>query len=325
MVWLEQINSHEKAFLCLHVCWTPFKFSVWINPPEGYIFRMPLLLLFLSGWGTEIIYAFRLGAQPHTVKTEVSNDLRGFHKLPACTLVAGWLLGCSVTAGGTCVASLGNLSLLILEDWSAKVILAKLKDWLSAGYRLVSKSNVVNPINESKGNNEQYVASQHSLLHTFTRMKDNIWEICWVMVSDSLLYRDLWRKLSFLSFSLQWLMRKYPKVNTCPFGWKIPAVVLLNNPTAPPFPCFPVHCGMTNKQVQAEEESNVQPPHQGSVAVFLKASWCTSAESLGLWMNPHSKELHVVQTFTRTAWQCFCSLWWTLVPCVKGHKGHEWA
>lgn len=121
----------------------------------------------------------------------------------------------------------------------------------------------------------------------------------------------------------QWLMRKYPKVNTCPFGWKIPAVVLLNNPTAPPFPCFPVHCGMTNKQVQAEEESNVQPPHQGSVAVFLKASWCTSAESLRLWMNPHSKELHVVQTFTRTAWQCFCSLWWTLVPCVQGHNGHN--
>lgn len=126
-------------------------------------------------------------------------------------------------------------------------------------------------------------------------------------------------------YSDWWVMRKYPKVNTCPFGWKIPAVVLLNNSTAPPFPCFPVHCGMTNKQVQAEEESNILPPHQGSVAVFLKASWCTSAESLGLWMNPHSKELHVVQTFTRTAWQCFCSLWWTLVPCVKGHKGHEWA
>lgn len=142
-------------------------------------------------------------------------------------------------------------------------------------------------------------------------------------VRFSAVQRPLKKTVFFLSFSLQWLMRKYPKVNTCPFGWKIPAVVLLNNPTAPPFPCFPVHCGMTNKQVQAEEESNVQPPHQGSVAVFLKASWCTSAESLRLWMNPHSKELHVVQTFTRTAWQCFCSLWWTLVPCVQGHNGHN--
>lgn len=149
MTWTNQ-QPWESISLSPWDLWTHFKISVWINRPEGYIFRMPLLLLFLSGWGTEIIYAFPLGAQPHTVKTEVSNDLGGFHKLPACTLVAG----CSVTAGGTCVASLGNLSLLILEDWSAKIILVKLKDWLSAGYRLMSKSNVVNPINESKGNNE---------------------------------------------------------------------------------------------------------------------------------------------------------------------------
>lgn len=94
-------------------------------------------------------------------------------------------------------------------------------------------------------------------------------------------------------------MRKHPRVNTCPFGWRIPAVVLLNNPTSttsttpppqpPPVSYFPVHCGMTNKQVQAEEESNVQPPQQGSVAECfskpaeapeLSHSDCESAHTL---------------------------------------------
>lgn len=105
--------------------------------------------------------------------------------------------------------------------------------------------------------------------------------VCWIEAPE---VNGLFFKFLFLFFlmlfSLQWLMRKHPKVNTS-IWLKDPSCCSSKQPhLPPPVSYFPVHCGMTNKQVQAEEESNVQPPHQGSA--FLKASWSTRAESPGL-------------------------------------------
>lgn len=64
--------------------------------------------------------------------------------------------------------------------------------------------------------------------------------VCWIEAPEA-------NGLFSMFFPLQWLMRKHPKVNTCPFGWRIPAVALLNNPQLPPPVSYsPVHCGMTN-------------------------------------------------------------------------------
>lgn len=143
--------------------------------------------------------------------------------------------------------------------------------------------------------------------------------------------RSLKKTVYFLMlFSLQWLMRKHPKVNTCPFGWRIPAVVLLNNPTSPLLsplsqcivgwqinksrrrrsPMFSLHnrnlWQCFSKPAEAPElshlDSDSRPTHSKGKHVILNTSVCPGNARHNTSTYTLKDSLTVVEPFHETLW-----------------------
>lgn len=118
--------------------------------------------------------------------------------------------------------------------------------------------------------------------NAFWNLLDYIVRFVWSVV---VFYREAPEAsyLFLMLFSLQWLMRQHPKVNTCPFGWRI------HMPNPLPFSIF--QC-IVRWQINKSgwRRSLISSLHTGDPWLSVSqsnSSPITSAESHGLWISPH--------------------------------------